>query len=124
MLIALYWFIKHVLFPDMEAFASEIFDPIMYIVITLAGIVMVFGAVGMRISSNLGSTIVGGIFRACGYVVRTIVRGTGWAVRHFFGMIPRLFTGSRKTFTDMGANPILANVLSIVIVILVVIVII
>lgn len=58
MLIALYFFIVNVVLPQIGAYAQALLEPVMVIVITLAGIVMLFGAVGMKISNNLGSTVV------------------------------------------------------------------
>ena len=66
MLIALCFFIVNVLLPQIAAYAQAFVELIMVIVITMAGIVMLFGAVGMKISNNLGSTVVSGIFQAIG----------------------------------------------------------
>lgn len=124
MLIAVYFFIVNVALPQLGAYANALLEPIMTIVITLAGIVMLFGAVGMRISNNLGSTIVGGIFRAIGYLGRILIEAIGWIIRNTFRMIPRVFNGSRRTFNQMGMSPVISNVLAVVAVIVVIAVII
>ena len=115
MLIALYLFIVNVALPQIGALAQALLEPVMVIVITLAGIVMLFGAVGMKISNNLGSTVVSGIFRAIGYVCRTIIRAIGWIIRNIFRMIPRVFNGSRRTFNQLGMNALVSNLLSIIV---------
>ena len=115
MLIALYLFIVNVALPQIGAYAQALLEPVMVIVITLAGIVMLFGAVGMKISNNLGSTVVSGIFRAIGYVCRTIIRAIGWIIRNIFRMIPRVFNGSRRTFNQLGMNALVSNLLSIIV---------
>ena len=79
---------------------------------------MLFGAVGMRISNNLGSTVVGGIFRAIGYICHTIIRAIGWIVRNIFKMIPRVFNGSRRTFRQIGINALVSNLLAVVVVVI------
>lgn len=116
MIISLYFFMVNVVFPQIGACAQALFEPIMVIVIILAGIVMLFGAVGMKISNNLGSTIVGGIFRAIGYLGRTLIQAIGWIIRSIFRMIPRMFNGSRRTFQQLGLSAGVSNVLAVVVV--------
>lgn len=124
MLIALYFFIIKVALPQLGAYASALLEPVMVIVITLAGIVILFGAVGMRNSNNLGSTIVSGIFKAIGYLCRTIIRAIGWIISNTFRIIPRIFNESRKAFAQMGMNNKISNLLAVGIVLLVIAVII
>lgn len=119
MLIVLYLFIMNVALPQIGAYAQALIEPVMVIVITLAGIVILFGAVGMKISNNLGSTVVGGIFRAIGYICRTIITAIGWIIRNIFRMIPRVFNGSRRTFNQIGINALVSNLLAIVVVVIV-----
>lgn len=117
MLIALYFFLVNVAIPQIGAYAQVLLEPIMVSVITLAGIVMLFGAVGMKISNNLGSTVVSGIFRGIGYLCRTLFQALGWIIRNTFRMIPRVFNGSRITFNQMGLNAVISNILAVVVVI-------
>ena len=119
MLIALYLFIMNVALPQIGAYAQALLEPVMVIIITFAGIVIIFGAVGMKISDNLGSTIVGGIFKAIGYICRTIIGAIGWIVRNIFRMIPHVFNGSRRTFYHLGINALVSNFLSVVVVVIV-----
>ena len=117
MLIALYFFIVNVAVPQISAYAQALLEPIMVIVITLAGIVMLFGVVGMKISNNFGSTVVGGISRGVGYLCRILLQALGWVIRNTFRMMPRVFNGSRRTFNQMGLNAVLSNILAVVVVI-------
>lgn len=117
MLIAVYLFIVNVAVPQISTYAQALLEPIMVIVITLAGIVMLFGAVGMKISNNLGSTVVGGIFRGIGYLCRALFQALGWIIRNTFRMIPRVFNGSRRTFNQIGLNTLISNILAVVVVI-------
>ena len=112
MLIALYFFMVNEALPQLGAYAEAMLEPVVTIIIVLAGIVMLFGAVGLNISANLGSTIVGGIFRAMGFLVRSLFRGIGWLISHFFRFIPRVFTDTRRSFTSMGLNNVLSNLLA------------
>lgn len=112
MLIAVYLYTMNVALPQIGAYAQALLEPVMLIVVILAGIVMLFGAVGMKISNNLGSTIVSGLFRAIGYSCDIIVRAIGWIIRNIFRMIPRVFTESRRTFQQLGLNALRSNVLA------------
>lgn len=120
MLIALYLFIVKTAVPQIGAYVHTLTVPFLTIVITLAGIVMLFGAVGMRISQNLGSTVIGGIFNGVGYICRTIIHAIGWVITNFFRIIPRVYNGSNREFTRFGIGPLASNILSFVIVLLVI----
>lgn len=124
MIIAMYLFIINIVVPQLIAFANALYEPMITIVIMLAGIVMIFGAVGMTISANLGSTIMGGLFRAIGFIVVLLVTATSWILVHAFGLVPNVFTGSRRTFTQMGMNQILATVLASLLALLIIVIII
>ena len=108
MLLTLYYLLVNVAVPQMVAYTQALFEPIMLIVISLAGIVMIFGAVGMKISNNLGSTVVGGIFKGIGYFVRIIFKAIAWIFVNTFKMIPRVFNGTRKSFKNPVAGTIFA----------------
>ena len=108
MLLTLYYLLVNVAVPQMGAYTQALFEPIMLIVISLAGLVMIFGAVGMKISNNLGSTVVGGIFKGIGYFVRIIFKAIAWIFVNTFKMIPRVFNGTRKSFKNPVAGTIFA----------------
>lgn len=112
MLIMLYLFIVNSVLPMMGAYAMAALEPVMIIVIMLAGIVMLFGVVGVRISNNLGSTVVSGIFRLLGYIGRTIINGIRWIVRSIVNLMPRVFRGSRNFFQSTGLSPAISNFLA------------
>lgn len=124
MLVTLYLLIVNMVLPQLGSLAYSLLEPVMTIVIIFAGIVMLFGVVGMKISNNLGSTVVNGIFRAIGYICRTIIQGIGWIIRSIARFIPRLFTGSRKMFTDMGLNAVISNILATIVTTIVLVIII
>lgn len=114
MLLTLYYLLVNVAVPQMGAYAQALFEPIMLIVISLAGLVMIFGSVGMKISNNLGSTVVGGIFKGISYFVRMIFKAFAWIFVNTFKMIPRVFNGTRKSFK----NPVVGTIFAIITVIL------
>lgn len=110
MLITLCIFIMNVALPQLGAYAQALIEPMMMIIIGLAGIVMLFGAVGMKISTNLGSTVVGGVFMGIGYVVRMLFQAISWIVQTSIRMTPRVFNGSRSFCYQLGLNEVLSNV--------------
>lgn len=114
MLILAYFFIATFVVPQVCNIAPVIFQNTMVVIIILAGIVMLFGAVGMRISTNLGSTIIGGIFRGIGAIFTMVGRAIRWIVRS----IPRVYTNSRRIFTTWGMSPIAVRILAILAVLL------
>lgn len=124
MLIALYMFTVNVVIPQVGAYARVLLEPVMAIVITLAAIVMLFGIVGVRISNNLGTTVVNGIFRAIGYVGRSVFRAIRWFGLQIARLIPRVFNGSRRFFRQLGLNDIVSNLLAVIVVVILVLVII
>ena len=117
MLIALAFYFVAVALPHLGTLVQALSEPLMTVVITLCGIVMIFGAVGLKISENLGSTIVGGFFRAMGYICRTIVSVIGWIFRR---MLPNVFNGSRRTFRQMGISPFISTILAIVVLVVII----
>lgn len=124
MLVGLYLALTRVVIPQLGAYLNALLAPVMTIVIILFGLIMVFGAVGIKISENLGSTIFGGIFRGIGFLVRTAFNAIRWIVTRTLRMIPRLFVGSRNAYATMGAGMFLRNLLATITVIIVVAVII
>lgn len=112
MLIALYFLIMNHLIPTGLAYFNFLSKPTMLIVIALAGLVIIFGAVGFRVSQNLGSTIVGGIFRAIGFVGIQLFHAIGWIVANTFMILPRVYNWMHKTLVDAGANKIVSFLLA------------
>lgn len=118
MLIVLYFVIVNVVMPQIGAYASALLEPVMVIVICLAGLVMIFGAVGMKISNNLGATVVGKIFEAIGYICRKLIQAIGWIVKNTFKMIPKVFKGSKNVFEQHELKALTSNALAVIVVIL------
>ena len=111
----MYYFLTKGVIPQNGAYASALVEPVVIIVIMLAGIVMMLGAVGMKVSNNLGATIANGIFQAIGYVVRIIIQAIGWIIRNTLRLLPRVFRESRRTFTQMGLNAGLSNLFAVLV---------
>lgn len=124
MLIALYFLIMNHLIPTGIAHFNNLVEPTMLIVITLAGLVIIFGSVGFRISQNLGTTVVNGIFHAIGYIVNLLVRAVSWLATTCVHLVVTSFRGSRNAFYRAGINTIVSNLLSLIITIIVLVLII
>lgn len=113
MIIALYFFIVNIAIPQLASYMNAMIEPVMTIVIVVGGIVLLFGAVGMRISENMGSTIVSGIFHAIGFICRTSISAIGWIIRETFMLMPRVFRGSKHLYHDMGASDTVSTLLGV-----------
>ena len=114
MLIAIYMFCVTVVIPKCLVYLAVLFESAMIWFIMGAGMLMLLSAVGIRISNNMGSTIVGGIILAIGFIVRTLVQALGWILRNMIIAMPRVFCSSRRAFLRSGMNGILANILAAV----------
>ena len=114
MLIAIYMFCVTVVIPKCLVYLAVLFESAMIWFIMGAGMLMLLSAVGVRISNNMGSTIVGGIILAIGFIVRTLVQALGWILRNMIIAMPRVFFSSRRAFLRSGMNGILANILATV----------
>ena len=88
------------------------------IVVVIAGIMLICNAAGVRISQNLGATLANGIFSAMGHVARNVVNAAIWIGRRALRMIPRVFTGSRRMFRQMGISEAVSIWLAILVTIL------
>ena len=114
MLIAIYMFCVTVVIPKCLVYLAVLFESAMIWFIMGAGMLMLLSAVGVRISNNMGSTIVVGIIMAIGFIVRTLVQALGWILRNMIIAMPRVFHSSRRAFLRSGMNGILANILATV----------
>ena len=118
MLIASYMVIVTVVIPKCLVYLAVLFESAMIWFIMGAGMLMLLSAVGVRISNNMGSTIVVGIIMAIGFIVRTLVQALGWILRNMIIIaMPTVFRSSRRAFLRSGMNGILANILAIVVMI-------
>lgn len=115
LIIAILVFI-YVVLPQLGIYASAAVEPVMTIIIALAGIVILFGAAGFKISENLGSTVTNGLFRAIGALFRAL----GWIIRSIFRLLPRVFTGSRRMFIRAGLNEVVSTILAAIVVVVII----
>lgn len=124
MLIALYFVIINVLLPQLAVYGHGFFAEVMTYVIMIGGLLMALGAIGIRVSNNLGTTLIGGALRAIGYIFRNLFEGLGWLIRNTLREIPQVYAESKRTFTQMGISSPMSSILSgLVIIILIIIII-
>lgn len=123
MLIVLYFLIKKAseLPVTILAWLQVLTIVLAPIAIVAVGIMLICNAAGVRISQNLGATLVNGIFRAIGYIVRNIVDAVIWIGRRALRLIPKVFEESRQLFNQMGLSKVVSTLLAILITILVIV---
>ncbi len=114
MLVLLYLAITGIVVPQVGAILMGAFEPVMIIFIIIAGLVLTFSAVGVRISNNLGSTVVGGLMRGLGYICRSIIQGIGWLFRQIALFLPRIYRGSGDAFIRAGMGQTVSRILGVV----------
>lgn len=112
MLYLTWKFITVMAIPTIAVYANALLEPTLTIVVMLAGLIMLFGAVGIKISNNLGTTVVNGIFRAIGVIIVGIFRALGWVIRQIATLMPRVFRGTNNALRSAGLNPIASGVCS------------
>ena len=124
MIILIYKILVRILLPEIGNIALSMLYPVVVIVLVITGITMLLGAVGMKVSTNLGSTIAAGIFRGIGRVGRAIARAIRWAFFAVLRLIPRVFNWTRQRCQNVGFSDTVSTVLAVAAVIALVIVII
>ena len=111
--------------PKLGQACQNFVEPLMLIVIILIGMLILFGALGMHISNNLGSTIVGGLMKGAGRLIGFIGTQIFTFVRWLFTkLVPNIYNGSKRFFADAGASAVQSRILAVLTSIIVVAVII
>ncbi len=113
MLIAIYFFIANYFLPSVGAYFIALTPSF----IILAGIVILFSAVGIKFN-NLGTTITNALFTAIGYIVKTFINGISWIIKNAFRLLPNIFNRCKRILTNAGLKPAVSNILSVIIAII------
>lgn len=105
MLILMYFFMTNAVLPVISACAETLLSSTMIIVIILGGLILLLGLFGIKVSNNLDLTILGGIFSAISYIIRSCVNAIGWIVKNVATLLPYVYTESKKFFLRVGVYP-------------------
>lgn len=95
-------------------------NALMPCIIICAGIVLLFASVGVKISNNLGATVVNGIFRAIGYFVRELGKLLKFIFQKLIWICPIVFHKTRGMLIQKGVKPWVSNLLAAAVVLLMV----
>jgi hypothetical protein len=98
--------------PTLAVLGAESFKLIMIVVITIAGLILIFASVCVHIHHGLGSTVVDGIFRGIGWVVRQIVRSFVWLFTSIYNLLKKECTSIYNGLKGKGWNSFLAGLLA------------
>ena len=112
MLIILYYVVVTKFLPRFVVLFNELTVSFLMIVISLAGLVMLLGACGMRISENLGSTIVNNVFRIIRAIFRGIFRTISRIARYVRRALVRVFRSTRTRLQASGVNAFNSNMIA------------
>lgn len=125
MIILFYNFMAEKFLPRLGSYSIATINALMPAIIILVGMVMLLGAVGIKVSNNLGSTIVKGVFGAVGILVHFIWKGMVALFLWVVGIIPIIYKKSQRVFLNsIGLNHNISSILAFLVVALFVIVII
>ncbi len=124
MIIALCLLIVNVIIPRVLSVVHQLTEPVIVGIIMIAAILIMLSAVGVKISQNLGSTVLKGILGGLGRLGTAIIHGIGWLIRQIARLLPRVYHGSQRWLTQIGMKPGFATVLAVLITVIVLIVII
>ena len=113
MLIAAYLFTARTLFPRIVVFINAVTPSFIAILIALAGILLLFAAVGVKVSNGLATTVIGNVFKAIGFIAIALGKGIRWIVLGLVHAIPKFFRTVKKTLSGFGLNRGLTMALSI-----------
>lgn len=113
MLIAIYFFISNYFLPSLGGYFIALTPSF----IVLAGIVILFSAVGIKFN-NLGTTITNTLFAAIGYIVKTFINGISWIIKNAFRLLPSIFNGCKRILTNAGLKPAVSNIVSVIVAII------
>ena len=112
MLYGLIKLFQNYVMPTLAVIGAESFKLIMTVVITIAGLILIFASVGVHIHHGLGSTVVDGIFRGIGWVVRQIVRFFVWLFTSIYNLLKKECTSIYNGLKGKGWNSFLAGLLA------------
>ena len=87
----------------------EMFGPML---VVLAGIIMIFGAVGFSITQNLGATIVGGCFKAVAYFGKQILKGAAWVLASLARLVPMVFVSTKRAMSRRSKKTVICNLIA------------
>lgn len=122
MIILFYNFMAEEFLPRLGSYSIATINALMPAIIILVGMVMLLGAVGIKVSNNLGSTIVKGVFGAVGILVHFIWKGVVALFLWVTGVIPTIYKKSQRAFSNsIGLNQNISSVLAFIVVALFVI---
>ena len=106
MLIAIWWCFSTIILPTIAKYLGDIMAPIMSAVIVLFGIILLFGAVGVKISENLGSTVVKGIGNGIGYIGKQFFKAIAWGVKGVVRLLPNVYRRTNKALLSSGVSQV------------------
>ena len=113
MIILLIHLFTTMFFPWLSFQLEGALDSFLAILITITGCIMLLGAVGIKFSANLGSTIFNHIFMGIEFAITHIFIGLWWCIIGFFTkLLPGTFAVSRRGYAQLGATPMLSDFLA------------
>ena len=106
MLIAIWWCFSTIILPTIAKYLDDILAPIMTAVAMLFGIIMLFALVGVKISENLGSTIVNQISKAIVFIGKQLFKFLAWCAKKIIRLLPNVYNRTNKALLSSGVSQV------------------
>lgn len=112
MILALIHLFKTYVIPNLLVIGAEGFKLAMILIITIAGLVLIFAAVGVQIHHGLASTVIEDIFKGIGWIVKSIVRFFVWLFTSIYNVLRKECTSIFNGLKNKGLNSVLSGLIA------------
>lgn len=120
MILLILFFVAALILPYVQEIGLLAIYGLMPHFIMVSAIVMIFGALGMKISKRLGSTVAKGIFAGIGFLVKNLFLAISWGVKGIFAFTPKLFLWTKEQLKAAGMKEVPASLLAALITLIVI----
>lgn len=120
MVMILWQLLTDVVFVEMGNLALSGIYALMPCLVMLVGLMILLSAVGMKVSNNLGSTIMRGIFSAIAFVVRGILKIIPVLAVMVINVLKNAFARTKQFCKKRGMTEIKCNIIATIVLIIVI----
>ena len=119
MLIAICMALTNYVLPQMGSFATSAIYALMPCFVLVIGMMMLLGAVGMKVSTGLGATVTRGAFGAIGFLGKKLIEGFAWMIKSIGKLLSNIYQETKKALMASGLSAASSTLLAVVVVVIV-----
>jgi len=101
MLYLLWLVLRNAVAPLFSSLATDLGETVGVIIIICIGMTMLLSAVGIKISTNLGATIVNNIFRSIGTLLKHLLKAIAWIGKGIAWVLKQTFNGVKNGLSGL-----------------------